>query len=228
MTEHVFGLTVSQVMAYTAVVNILLVLVLAAINIYYAGHAKRQADASREQVTASNRQADIAQKTLDILQGRDEQQRRIDEATVGIQLVAAIRVVEDWQKRILSEAHTGLPDVIEIRTTNFSSAIQNASRIDRIVAGYMGAALFYIERAETDIRLLRDNAAEEHATNPLTKGMSLQSSEQLRDNAMLNLKVARSKLGGARTRLREITVTEAVPNKVTTNDHEHPIQPRKK
>jgi hypothetical protein len=130
--------------------------------------------------------------------------------------VAAIHVVEDWQKRILSQAHAGLPDVIEIRTTNFSSSIQNASRIDRIVAGYMGAALFYIERAETDIRMLRD-AAEEHATSSLAMGMSPQSSEQLRDKAMLNLKVARSKLGAARTRLREITETEALPGEVATN-----------
>ena len=64
MAEQVFGLGVNQVMAYAAVANVLLVVVLAAINVYYAVHAKRQADASREQVAASTRQAEIAAETL--------------------------------------------------------------------------------------------------------------------------------------------------------------------
>ena len=50
MSEQVFGLGVNQVMAYAAVANVLLVIVLAGINVYYAVHAKRQADASRDQV----------------------------------------------------------------------------------------------------------------------------------------------------------------------------------
>ena len=37
MAEQVFGLGVNQVMAYAAVANVLLVVVLAGINIYYAG-----------------------------------------------------------------------------------------------------------------------------------------------------------------------------------------------
>jgi hypothetical protein len=64
MPEHVFGLTVNEVMAYAAIVNIVLVLVLAAITAYYAWHAKRQADASHQEVGASKRRADIAQQTL--------------------------------------------------------------------------------------------------------------------------------------------------------------------
>ena len=64
MSERVFGLSVNQVMAYTAVANVLLVVILTAINIYYAWHAKRQADASRAQVDASNRQAAIAEESL--------------------------------------------------------------------------------------------------------------------------------------------------------------------
>jgi hypothetical protein len=42
MSEQVFRLSVNQVMAYAAVANVLLVVVLAAINVYYAVHAKRQ------------------------------------------------------------------------------------------------------------------------------------------------------------------------------------------
>ena len=67
MAERVFGLSVNQVMAYTAVANVLLVVILTSINIYYAWHAKRQADASRAQVDASNRQAAIAEESLSIL-----------------------------------------------------------------------------------------------------------------------------------------------------------------
>ena len=64
MSEQVFGLGVNQVMAYAAVANVLLVVVLAGINVYYAVHAKRQADASREQVAVFTRQAEIAAETL--------------------------------------------------------------------------------------------------------------------------------------------------------------------
>src|ERR1700692_3928295 len=67
MSEQVFGLSANQVMAYTAVANVLLVVLLTAINIYYAGHAKRQADAAKAQVDASNRQSEIAAETLSLL-----------------------------------------------------------------------------------------------------------------------------------------------------------------
>jgi hypothetical protein len=40
-----------------------------------------------EQVAASNRQADAAQKTLDLLLKQNEQQRRTDLSTVRFQLV---------------------------------------------------------------------------------------------------------------------------------------------
>ena len=66
MSEQVLGLTINQIMAYTAIANVVLVVVLAAVNIYYAGHAKRQADAAREQVAASNRQSEIAAETLSL------------------------------------------------------------------------------------------------------------------------------------------------------------------
>jgi hypothetical protein len=46
-------------MAYAAIANVGLVLLLAAITTYYAWHAKRQADASHQEVAASKRQADI-------------------------------------------------------------------------------------------------------------------------------------------------------------------------
>jgi hypothetical protein len=38
MSEQVLGLTINQIMAYTAIANVVLVVVLAAVNIYYAGH----------------------------------------------------------------------------------------------------------------------------------------------------------------------------------------------
>jgi hypothetical protein len=46
MEEKVFGLSVNQVMAYAAVANVLLVVVLTAINVYYAWYSKRQAEAA--------------------------------------------------------------------------------------------------------------------------------------------------------------------------------------
>src|SRR5258705_11857431 len=78
MSEQVFGLSVNQVMAYTAIANVLLVVLLAAINVYYAGHAKRQADAAREQVAASNRQSEITAETLSLLRNQMDQQYRAD------------------------------------------------------------------------------------------------------------------------------------------------------
>jgi hypothetical protein len=86
MSDKVFGLSVNQVMAYAAIANVILVLVLVSINMYYAWHAKRQADASSAQVDTANRQREIAAETLSILRKQIEQQRTADLATVGLQL----------------------------------------------------------------------------------------------------------------------------------------------
>jgi uncharacterized membrane protein len=191
MTEHVFGLTVNEVLAYAAIANVVLVLLLAGITTYYAWHAKRQADASQQQVAASTRQADIAQQTLNLLLRQTEQQRQIDVSTVSFNLEAAIHMVDQWQTRMRSDAYPQLPDVIEIRPTNFSSSVANADRFDSIVAGYLGAALLYIAEAETNIRVI-------HVANPALP----QSWLQAREKAANALGVARFKLDSARTRLR--------------------------
>jgi hypothetical protein len=52
MSEHLFGITVNEVLAYAAIANVVLVLLLAGITTYYAWHAKRQADASQQEVAA--------------------------------------------------------------------------------------------------------------------------------------------------------------------------------
>ncbi len=64
-------------------------------------------------------------------------------------------MVDQWQTRMRSDSYPQLPDVIELRPTNFSSSIANAEKFDSIVAGYMGAALLYISEAETSIRVVR-------------------------------------------------------------------------
>ena len=191
MTEHVFGLTVNEVLAYAAIANVVLVLLLAGITTYYAWHAKRQADASQQQVAASKRQADIAQQTLNLLLRQTEQQRQIDVSTVSFNLEAAIHMVDQWQTRMRSDVYPQLPDVIEIRPTNFSSSVANADRFDSIVAGFMGAALLYISEAETNIRIMQ-------GANPALPQSWLNS----REKAANALGVARFKLDSARTRLR--------------------------
>jgi len=98
------GLNVNEVLAYAAIANVVLVLLLAAITTYYAWHAKRQADASNQEVAASKRQADIAQQTLDFLLRQTEQQRRIDLSAVSFNLEAAIHMVDQWQTRIRSDS----------------------------------------------------------------------------------------------------------------------------
>jgi hypothetical protein len=90
-----------------------------------------------------------------------------------------------------------LPDVIELRPTNFSSSVANAEKFDSIAAGYMGAALLYISEAETNIRVMR-------AANPALP----QSWLQPREKAANALGVARFKLDSARTRLRTLTEAE--------------------
>ncbi len=189
MSEQVFGLSVNQVIAYTAVANVLLVGMLTAINIYYAGHAKRQADASREQVAASNRQAEIAAETLSLLRQQTDQQRRTDIASVTLQLKVAIHVIEDWLKRISSDKHPQLPDEIGILPTDFSLATQRANSIDQIAAENMGAASLYIAEAETNLRILRhrDPAQPE-------------SWKDTQQKATNNLNIAKYKLSVARTR----------------------------
>ena len=191
-----FGLTANEVMAYAAIANVVLVLLLAAITTYYAWHAKRQADASHQEVAASKRQADIAQQTLDLLLRQTEQQRQIDLSTVSFNLEAAIHMVDQWQTRMRSDGYPQLPDVIEIRPTNFSSSVVNADRFDSIVAGYMGAALLYIAEAEMNIRIMQ-------GANPLS-----QSWLEPREKAANALGVARFKLDSARTRLRTLTEGE--------------------
>ena len=193
MSEQVFGLSVNQVMAYAAVANVALVLILAAVNVYYAWHSKRQADASREQVAASTRQAEIAAETLSILQGQMEQQRSADLATVALQIKVAIHTVEDWLKRIASD-NPQLPDEIKILSPDFSLATQRANAIDAIVAENMGAAALYAGKAETNLRLLRD------ANSP-----DPQNWHENQKKAAENLNIARYKLNVARTRWEVMT-----------------------
>ena len=141
MSDKVFGLSVNQVMAYAAIANVMLVLVLTTINMYYAWLPRRQADASSAQVDSSNRQREIAAETLSILRKQIEQQRTAHLATVGLQLKVATHTIEDWLKRIGSVALPRLPDEIRILPADFSIATQRANAIDAIVAENMGAGL---------------------------------------------------------------------------------------
>jgi len=188
MAEQVFGLGVNQVMAYAAVANVLLVVVLAGINVYYAVHAKRQADASREQVAVFTRQAEIAAETLSFLRKQIDQQVRTDVAAVALQLKVAIHVIEDWLKRIASDKHLQLPDEIVILPGDFNIATQRAHSIDPIGAENMGAAALYVSEAETNLKILRTLAAD----SPGAK--------EVQEKAAKSLNAARYKLSVARTR----------------------------
>jgi hypothetical protein len=188
MSEQVFGLGVNQVMAYAAVANVLLVVVLAGINVYYAVHAKRQADASREQVAVFMRQAEIAADTLSLLRKQMEQQLRTDTASVGLQLKVAIHVIEDWLKRIGSDKYPQLPDEIVILPADFSFATQRAHSIDPIAAENMGAAALYVTDAETNLAILRTVAA------------GSPGAKEVQERAAKSLNTAKYKLSVARTR----------------------------
>jgi hypothetical protein len=189
MSDKVFGLSVNQVMAYAAIANVMLVLVLTTINVYYAWLAKRQADASSAQVDSSNRQREIAAETLSILRKQIEQQRTADLATVGLQLKVAIHTIEDWLKRIGSVTFPQLPDEIRILPADFSIATQRANAIDPIVGENMGAGALYAGEAETNIRILRGG-------NPAKP----ESWKEMQDKATNNLNIAKYKLNVARTR----------------------------
>jgi hypothetical protein len=193
MSEQVFGLSVNQVMAYTAIANVLLVVVLAAVNIYYAGHAKRQADAAREQVSSSNRQAEIAGETLALLRKEMDQQRTVDISSVALQLKVAIHVIEDWLKRISFDKHPQLPDEITILPVEFSLATQRAHSIDQIAAENMGAAALYVTDAETNLKILR------------TVEAGSQNSKEVQEKAAKSLNTAKYKLSVARTRWEALT-----------------------
>ncbi len=200
--EQVFGLSANQVQAYAAVGNVLLATVLAAITCYYAWHAKRQADASKDLLNSSNRQADAAQKTLGLLLKEKEQQRKVDTSAAAFQIQAAIEMIDDWRRRIQSESFD-LPDVIQMCPMNFASTMSGAERIDEIVAGYMGAALLYLEKAQTDALVLR--------TKEINQGASIiefnqinATRKRLQERAGSNLNVARFKLLEAQTRLASI------------------------
>jgi len=188
MSEQVFGLSANQVMAYTAVANVLLVVLLTAINIYYAGHAKRQADAAKAQVDASNRQSEIAAETLSLLRKQLDQQLRTDLAAVTLQLKIAIHVIEDWLKRIAPDRHPQLPDQIVIMPADFSLATQRAHSIDPIAAENMGAAALYVGEAETNLKILRSLEADSHGAKDVL------------DKATKSLNTAKYKLSVARTR----------------------------
>jgi cell division protein FtsL len=188
MSEQVFGLGVNQVMAYAAVANLLVVVLLTAINVYYAGHAKRQADAAKAQVDSSNRQAEIAGETLTLLRKQMDQQRRTDIASVALQLKVAIHVIEDWLKRIGPDRHPQLPDEIAILPVDFGIATQRAQSIDPIAAENMGAASLYVTEAETNLKILRTVVADS------------QGAKEVQERATKSLNTARYKLSVARTR----------------------------
>jgi cell division protein FtsL len=188
MSEQVFGLSVNQVMAYAAVANVLLVVLLTAINIFYAGHAKRQADAAREQVDSSNKQSEIAAETLSLLRKQMDQQRSTDIASVTLQLKVAIHVIEDWLKRISSDKQPQLPDEIGILPPDFSLATQRAHSIDPISAENMGAAAVYVNEAETNLKIMR------------TVPPGSQGAKEVQEKAAKSLNTAKYKLSVARTR----------------------------
>jgi hypothetical protein len=195
MSEQVFGLSINQVMAYAAVANVLLVVVLAGVNIYYAWHAKRQADASREQVATFNRQAEIAAETLAILRSQVSEQRTGDLATVALQLKVAIHTIEEWLKRIGSDGYPKLPDEIRILPADFGIATQRANGIDQIVAENMGGASLYIVEAETNLKILRSGE-----TVP-----GSQLSKEIVEKAANSLNKAKYKLNVARMRWNTLT-----------------------
>jgi len=189
MGERVFGLSVNEVMAYAAVANVLLVVVLAGVNIYYAWHSKRQADATREQVEASNRQAEIAEQSLSLLRKQMDVQRTADLATVSLQIKVATHTIDDWLKRIGGEGFPQLPEEIRILPADFSLAIQRANTIDQIVAENMGAASLYAGKAEANLETLRTQIPAQAETW-----------KEMRAAANNNLNIARYKLNVARTR----------------------------
>jgi len=193
MSEQAFGLSVNQIMAYAAVANVALVVVLAAVNIYYAWHSKRQADASRAQVETSNRQAEIAEETLTILRQQITQQRTTDVGVVALQLKVAIHRIEDWLKRINADTFPQLPGEIAVLPDEFSIATQRANAMDQIVAENMGSASLYAAEAETNLHVLR-------TCNPAQP----QAWQEMRDKAKKNLDIARFKLNVARTRWESI------------------------
>lgn len=190
MSERVFGLSVNEVMAYAAVANLLLVVILTAINIYYAWHAKRQADASKAQVNASNRQASLAEESLSILRKQVEQQHRADLATVTLQLKVAIHAIDDWTKRISGDSYPQLPHEIGILSDDFSLATHRANALDEIVAENMGAAALYIVEAENNIRILQASQS-----NPPPAGW-----KDVQEKANKSLGIAKYKLNVARAR----------------------------
>jgi hypothetical protein len=197
MPEKAFGLTVNEVAAYAAVANAALVVVLAAVNIYYAWHSKRQADASRSQVDTSNRQAEIAAETLSLLRKQLEQERTSDVRSVALQLRVALHTIDDWLERIGSDTFPHLPDEIRIFSADFSIATQRANGIDHIVAENMGAALLYAGEAETNLNVLR-------ARNPSQPGW-----QDIQGKAAKNLNNARYKLNVARTRWDSMSSSQA-------------------
>ncbi len=188
MSEQVFGLGVNEVMAYAAVANVLMVVVLTTINIYYAVHAKRQADASRDQVNVFVRQAEIAADTLSLLRKQMDEQRRTDIASVGLQLKVAVHVIEDWLKRIGPDKHPQLPDDIAILPLDFGVATQRAHSVDPIAAENMGAAALYVNEAETNLNILRTATA------------GSQAAKEVHERAAKSLNTAKYKLSVARTR----------------------------
>lgn len=188
-SDQVFGLSVNEITAYTAIANLLLVVILTAINIYYAWHAKRQADASKEQVDASNRQATLAEESLTILRNQIAQQHKADLATVTLQLKIAIHAIDDWTKRISGDAYPQIPDAIRILSEDFSAATNRANALDEIVAENMGAAALYIVEAENNLRILRARQADQ------TSGW-----KDIQEKANKSLSIAKYKLNVARTR----------------------------
>jgi hypothetical protein len=114
-------------------------------------------------------------------------------------------MIDEWKTRVHSEPYD-LPDLIEIRPTNFNNSIPNADRIDQIIAGYMAAGLFYIVRAETNIRVMLDNNPAQHAASPLAMGASIDTRKRFQERALGDLDVARFKLDEARTRLYALGV----------------------
>ena len=83
-----------------AIINVIIVFVLACITAWYAWSANRQAKAAEKQAIAARAQAEYAESTLKFFQGQVEEQTRIAILTLVGCIQELRQAADDWYRRL--------------------------------------------------------------------------------------------------------------------------------
>lgn len=168
--------------------------------------AEAQARAAEAQVRAAEAQARIATEQAESIRAENVRKRANAAMLALMSIQKAKQGVASWFGKIAGTSFPVLPTTIEVTPTGFQASIAEAAIIDRTAAGYMSAAAYYLDSAETELDTLRT-----------LENAQPQAWQDVKLKAFHQLKAANDKLVEADAVMR--TALQAPDNLATSDLH---------